>query len=380
MSNIPTILQVLPRLQSGGVERGTIEITDAITREGWRALVASSGGALIPNITHHRGEHITLPLAGKSPFLIRRNAQKLYQLIKSQNISLIHARSRAPAWSAYYAAKWARIPFLTTFHGVYGTKGFMKKRYNSVMVKGQKIIAVSQFIYEHLMKEYAVDPTHIRLIHRGVDLKSFNPDKVIPDRLIALTKSWRLPEDASPPIIFCPGRITRIKGHHVLIDALKSLPHRNFLCVIAGNDDGHEIYRQEVENHILESGLEGFVRIADNTAYMNEAYTLCDMVIVPSIAPESFGRTAIEAQAMGKLVIASDHGGVRETIIPNETGYLVPTHDAPSLSAAIAFALARDEATKNAMGAFAKAHIRKNFTSDIMKRKTIEVYQELLGL
>lgn len=380
MSNIPTILQVLPRLNSGGVERGTIEITEAITRQGWRALVASKGGALIPNITYNGGVHISLPMDSKSPFVIRRNAQRLYQLIKSRNISLIHARSRAPAWSAYFAAKWANIPFLTTFHGVYGTEGFMKKHYNSVMVRGQRVIAVSKFVYDHIMQEYGVDPTQIRLIPRGVDLKAFNPEKVIPDRLVALTKAWRLPEESSPPIIFCPGRITRIKGHHILIDALKALPNRDFLCVIAGNDEGHEAYREELEKHILTQGLEGYVRIADNTQYMNEAYMLSDMVIVPSIQPESFGRTAIEAQAMGKLVIASDHGGVRETIVPNETGYLVPPDDAATMSAAIAFALERDEATKQAMGNFAKSHIRKNFTSELMKRKTIEVYQELLGI
>lgn len=380
MSNIPTILQVLPRLNSGGVERGTIEITEAITRQGWRALVSSKGGALIPNITYNGGVHISLPMDSKSPFIIRRNAQRLYQLIKSRNISLIHARSRAPAWSAYFAAKWANIPFLTTFHGVYGTEGFMKKRYNSVMVKGQRVIAVSKFVHDHIMQEYGVDPTQIRLIPRGVDLKAFNPEKVIPDRLVALTKAWRLPEESAPPIIFCPGRITRIKGHHVLIDALAALPNRDFLCVIAGNDEGHEAYREELEKHILTQGLEGYVRIADNTQFMNEAYMLSDMVIVPSIQPESFGRTAIEAQAMGKLVIASDHGGVRETIVPNETGYLVPPSDAQTMSAAIAFALERDEATKQAMGNFAKSHIRKNFTSELMKRKTIEVYQELLGI
>lgn len=373
------ILQVLPRLKSGGVERGTIEITDAITKAGWHALVASEGGPLIPNITHAGGEHITLPLASKSPFTIRRNARRLQQLFKNKHVSLVHARSRAPGWAAYLACKAVGMPFVTTFHGVYSLEGFMKKRYNSVMVQGDRIIAVSQFVYDHILREYDVDPTRIRLIHRGVDLKTFNPDKVIPDRLIALTKAWRLPEDSAPPIIFCPGRITRIKGQDVLVQALAKLPHRNFLCILAGNDDGHEEYRQELEQQIREAGLEGYVRVADHTTYMNEAYMLCDLVVIPSIKPESFGRTAIEAQAMGRLVIASDHGGVKETILPNETGYLVPPGDADSLSGAIAYALERDEDTKRAMGEFAKAHVKKHFSAELMKRKTIDVYRELLG-
>ena len=373
------ILQVLPRLKAGGVERGTVEITDAITKAGWRAVVASEGGPLIPNITHAGGEHITLPLASKSPFTIRRNSKRLTQLIKSKHISLVHARSRAPAWAAYLACRSLGLPFVTTFHGVYGTEGFMKKRYNSVMTKGDRIIAVSQFVYDHILHEYDIDPTRVRLIHRGVDLKHFNPDKVIPDRLIALTKAWRLPDDSSPPIIFCPGRITRIKGQNVLVEALAKLPHRNFLCIIAGNDEGHVEYRSELEHQIRDLGLEGYVRIADNTNFMNEAYMLSELVIIPSIQPESFGRTSVEAQAMGRLVIASDHGGVRETILSNETGYLVPPGDADSLSGAIAFALARDDDTKRAMGEFAKNHVKKNFSAELMKRKTIDVYRELLG-
>jgi len=380
MTTIPTILQVLPRLHAGGVERGTIEITDAITKTGWRALVASEGGQLIPSITYAGGEHITLPLASKSPLVIWRNAKKLHQLIKTRNITLIHARSRAPAWSAYYAAKWAGIPLVTTFHGVYGIDGKWKKRYNSVMTMGERVIAVSHFVYDHIIQEYGVDPTKVRLIHRGVDTKLFNPEKVVADRLVALTKAWRLPEDEARPIIFCPGRITRIKGQTVLIDALAQLPHRNFLCIIAGNDEGHESYRDELQDQIIARGLEGYVYIAGNTQYMNEAYTLCDMVVIPSIVPESFGRTSIEAQAMGKLVIAADHGGVRETILPNETGYLVPPGDALMLAGAIDFALARDEDTKRAMGAFAVQHVRRNFSSETMKRKTIDVYREVLGM
>ena len=376
MSVKPVILQVLPRLESGGVERGTIEITQAIKQAGMTPLVVSSGGALIPHINYMGGQHITMKVASKNPIIMYRNAWKLYQLIKDRGVNIVHARSRAPAWSAYFATKWAGIPLVTTFHGIYGTEP-LKKLYNRVMLKSARVIAVSQYVKDHILAEYKMDESKIRLIPRGVDFLIFDELKVIPDRLAALTKNWRLPEEFVP-IIFCPGRISRIKGHHVLIDALAKMKDQHFLCIIAGNDDGHEDYRIELEEQIVASGLEGKVRIANNTGYMTEAYMLCHLVVVPSSKPESFGRVAIEAQAMGKLVIATDHGGARETIIPNETGYLVPVDDAEAMCEAIRFALARDEGTVNAMASYAKQHVRRFFSSDLMKEKTVAVYRELL--
>ena len=377
MSVKPVILQVLPRLESGGVERGTIEITQAIKQAGMTPLVASSGGALIPHINYMGGQHIVMPLASKNPITIYRNAWKLYQLIKERNVTIIHARSRAPAWSAYFAAKRAGIPLVTTFHGIYGTER-LKKIYNRVMLKSARVIAVSQYVKDHILSEYKkVDASKIRLIPRGVDFAVFDELRVIPDRLATLTRSWRLPEEFVP-IIFCPGRISRIKGQHILIDALATLKDEHFLCIIAGNDDGHEDYRVELEEKIVAQGLEGKVRIANSTTSMTEAYMLSHVVVVPSSKPESFGRVAIEAQAMGKLVIATDHGGARETIIANETGYLVPVDDADSMAQAIHFALGRDEATINAMASYAKQHVRRFFSSDLMKEKTIAVYRELL--
>lgn len=378
MSEKPVILQVLPRLESGGVERGTVEITAAIKAAGMVALVASAGGALIPHITYAGGEHITMPLERKNPLIIRQNAWRLYRLIKARNISTIHARSRAPAWAAYYAAKWAGIPFITTFHGIYGTESSMKKRYNAVMVKGARVIAVSQFVKEHILATYNVDPTMIRTIPRGVDFSVFDDKKLIPDRIQQLTKSWGLFDNFSP-VILCPGRISRIKGQHVLIEALAKLGDVPFLCIIAGSDIGHEDYRDELQDLIRARGLEGKVRLASSTNFMAEAYTLASLVVVPSVQAESFGRVAIEAQAMGRLVIATDHGGARETIVNNETGYLVPPNDPEMMAAAIRYALNRDEAMAKAMGVFAQRHVRTHFSSERMKDDTIAVYRELLG-
>ena len=378
MSDQPVILQVLPRLESGGVERGTVEITAAIKAAGMKALVSSAGGALIPHINHAGGEHITLPLDRKNPLIIRKNAWSLYRLIKSRGVSIIHARSRAPAWAAYYAAKWAGIPFMTTFHGIYGTEGKLKKSYNSIMVKGARIIAVSEFVREHILATYDVDPAIIRTIPRGVDFTLFDESRLIPNRLQQLTKSWML-YDNFAPVILCPGRISRVKGQHVLIEALAKLGNVPFLCIIAGTEQGHEDYRDELLDLIRARGLEGKVRIAGSTQFMAEAYTLSSIVVVPSTQPESFGRVAIEAQAMGRLVIATDHGGARETIVPNETGYLVPPDNAEMLSEAIRYALGRDERVCQLMADYAKAHVRAHFSSERMKADTIAVYRELLA-
>lgn len=377
MSHRHTILQVLPRLVSGGVERGTVEITDAIRKAGMKPLVASGGGAMIPHITYHGGEHFVLPLYEKHPYRIWKNAGKLVQLMKLKDVDLIHARSRAPAWSAYLAARRTKTPFVTTFHGVYGLKGPFKKSYNRVMVKADRVIAVSRFVYDHILREYQVDPTKLRLIPRGVDATIFDPEKIIPDRIIALTKQWRLPDEAQK-IIFVPGRISRIKGLDVVLEALVKLGDRPFICVMAGSDHGHEEYRTELEQKIIAMGLEGKVRLANNTNFMNEAYSLSDVVLIPSMKPESFGRVSIEAQAMGKLVIAFDHGGVRETIINNETGYLIPVGDADAMAETIRYALMRDEEMVHAMGVFARKHIQRSFSVLQMKEKTIQVYRELL--
>ena len=377
MESKAAILQVLPRLESGGVERGTLEITEAIAKAGMKPLVASSGGKLVPKVARLGGTHIELPLASKSPFVIYQNSWRLNHVIKTHEVNLIHARSRAPAWSAYYAARRSNIPFLTTFHGIYGNESTLKQRYNEVMLKGDLVIAVSQFVYDHIITEYGVDPERIRLIPRGVDFSLFDEKHVVSERVAQLIRAWRLPEE-QVPIIFCPGRISRIKGQHLLIEALAQMKEDHFLCIIAGTDDGHESYREEVEEQIVKSGLEGKVRIADSTNYMTDAYTLSQLVVVPSIKPESFGRVAIEAQAMGRLVVATDHGGARETIVQNETGYLVPPEDPATMAAAIRYALSLDADTVQVMGDYAKQHVRQHFSSKQMQDRTMAVYRELL--
>lgn len=376
MANSTTILQVLPGLESGGVERGTIEIAQAVAAAGMRSLVASGGGALVPLLKRVEAEHHTLPLGSKNPWVIWRNVARLVALIRAHDVKLIHARSRAPAWSAYLAAKRTGIAFVTTFHGAYGTDGLLKKRYNAVMAKGERVIAISEFVCRYIVEHYPVNPELLRLIPRGVDLALFDERRTLPARIHELTQSWLLPDEAIPVILF-PARLSPVKQQAWLIEALATLKDRAFLCILMGKDDGHEHYTRELEELIVKLGLEERVRIRGATQAMTEAYMLSDIVI-GSLRAEPFGRVAIEAQAMGKLVIATDEGGSRETIIQNETGYLVPPGDTAALAQAIRFALERDQATTQAMASHARQHVRHHFSSALMKERTLTVYRELL--
>ena len=372
----PVILQVLPRLRTGGVERGTIEIAGAIIKNGGKAIVASEGGEMQNGLAYAGAQHITLPLASKNPLRILRNAHLLEEIIKQYDIDIVHARSRAPAWSAYLAAKRTKTSFVTTFHGVYGVSPSIKKQYNKVMVKGDRVIAVSHFVAEHIQKHYAVNAEHLRVIHRGADTQLFSPDRVRPQIMMDLAKKWRIPDDKL--LLLMPGRITRWKGQHVLIEALAKLPYRNFFCMIVGDDGKHEKYRVELEQYIARQGLQEHVRISGNTPYMTEAYMLADIVVAPSINPEAFGRVPVEAQAMGKLVIATAHGGAAETVIHGETGWLVKPGNAEDLSDTLNSVLNMPEADKRTIGNNAMWHVRNHFSAQLMCDKTMDVYQELL--
>ena len=372
----PTILQVLPEMRTGGVERGTVEIAGAIARSGGRSLVASAGGQMVPHLAYVGAEHIEMPLNTKNPIHIYDNAGRLVELIKKLGVDVIHARSRAPAWSAYRAARQTGIPFITTFHGVYGLQSNLKKKYNSVMTKGDRVIAISQFISEHIRENYSVEESRLRIIHRGVELKSFDPQRIVPQRMVDIAKEWRVPEDL--PLILMPGRITRWKGQHVFIRALANLPHRNFMCLLVGDDMGHPGYRLELEKLIIDLNLQGHVRIAGNTPYMPEAYMLSHLVVAPSVEPEAFGRVPIEAQAMGKPVISTNHGGACETVFPGETGWLVAPGSIDELTTALQEALSMDAETYKWMAENAIWNARENFSSERMCSKTLEVYDELL--
>jgi glycosyltransferase involved in cell wall biosynthesis len=371
----PVILQVLPELRSGGVERGTIEIAGAIARAGGKSLVASRGGPMAGQLQKIGATHITLPLASKNPFVMWLNALRLARIIRKYNVDIIHARSRAPAWSAWLAAKKTGCHFVTTFHGTYGLQNKYKRKYNSIMTRGERVIAISHFIEEHIKQNYTIDADKLRIIHRGVDLRLFNPNMHSPQHMIELVNEWRLPEDL--PLILFPGRFARWKGQEVFVKALAKLPNRNFFAVILGDDKGHESYREEIEKLIVDSGLSGHVRIARHTQYITEAYMLAKLVVATSIEPEAFGRVVLEAQAMGKPVITTSHGGPQETVIDQETGLLVPPGDVDALAAAIdnVLVMPQDLQEQVKRDAIENSH---RFSMDKMCEKTLMVYKELI--
>jgi glycosyltransferase involved in cell wall biosynthesis len=376
--NRPTLLQVLPALESGGVERGTIEIASAIAAQGWRPLVASNGGALEGELARSGADHFRLPVHKRDPLSIYRNISKLTRLIREQKVSLIHARSRAPAWSAYYAAKQCNIPFVTTFHGFYGMNGLFKRSYNSVMARGDRVIAISEFIRDYVVRYYpecAAD--QLEVIHRGADLKLFHPQAVSSYQLSEMATKWHL-IDEQRPILLLPGRLTRIKGHALFLEALSRIRNRDFVALFVGSDRGREAYRQELEEKIRASGLEGRVRWVGGTSHMTEAYALADMIIVPTTIPEAFGRVPVEAQAMGKLVIASNHGGMRETIKHGETGFLVEPNNSEALARQLLAALEMPTAKRAQISAAAMQNAQQNFSISQMQEKTMKVYEQLL--
>jgi glycosyltransferase involved in cell wall biosynthesis len=374
-----TVLQVLPAMNvGGGVERGTVEIAAAIVDAGGRAVVASQGGNLVHELTRVGAEHVTLPLASKNPLRIYRNIDALADLIRDKGVDIVHARSRAPAWSALFAAKRTGKPFVTTFHGTYNKGTAVKRLYNSVMARGVRVIAISGFIGGHVRRHYGVPNDRIRVIHRGVDVERFNPASVSAQRIVALADEWRLTEGY--PVVALPGRLTRWKGQTVFIEAIKRLARRDIRCVLIGSAQGREDYRQELESMINRYDLGGVMRMVDACRDMPAAYMLSDIVVSASTDPEAFGRVVIEGQALGRPVIATDHGGPRETVIEGETGWRIPPGDPQALADAIALALAMSPEARQRMAERGIKNARENFSKDLMCSRTLEVYNEVLDI
>ena len=347
-----TILQILPALEQGGVERGTVEIDNALVEAGHTSIVVSAGGRMVSQL---KGKHLQLPLDSKNPAKILFNAHLLKFVIKENNVDIVHARSRAPAWSAYLAAKSTKTHFLTTFHGTYGIGNALKKKYNSVMTKGEKIIAVSDFIKNHIIENYGISAEKIITIHRGADLEKFCPD-ITPEKL-------GLPQGKK--VVMLPGRVSRWKGHHVFIEAMKSV---DALGVIVGDVESAEYMRE------LEQIMSDNIITLPGTPNLPPVMANADIIVSASTKPEAFGRIAIEAQAMGKPVVATNIGGALETVVEGKTGYLVKPNDAADMRAAIQKILEDGRAWSETCRKNAE-----NFSRQKMCEKTLAVYQQLVG-
>lgn len=382
----PVVMQILPALQSGGVERGTIDIAKALKKADFEPMVVSKGGILVYQLREAGITHIALPVHSKNPLTIYCNIKKLIKLIQEYHVDIIHVRSRAPMISAYFACKKTGTKLVTTVHGTYSLnllnwKVFpLKRMYNAMMLKADSIIAVSGFIKDYILQNYPEEtkdfsPKRITVIHRGAELEYFNSEKVSKNRIIDLSKKWSLPEDKK--IILMPARFTAWKGHEFLIEALTKVKN-DFFCIMVGSDHGHRKFRKKIEQRIIKENLAGKVKIVGVCKDMPAAYAIAHLVVCSSVKPEAFGRIAIEAQAASKVLIATKIGGAFETVVDGETGFLVEVGDVEKFARLIDQALEMPKTEADRIGKAARKNIEENFSNKKMCDETIKLYKSLL--
>jgi glycosyltransferase involved in cell wall biosynthesis len=372
----PRVLQVLPALETGGVERATIDMVRALAPVSPATYVASAGGSLAGEISKAGGVHLELPLATKNPLQMLANGISLIRLIKQHGIQVIHARSRAPAWSSYLAARWTGISWVTTYHGVHNTGGFFKNLYNSIMTRGDRVIAISQFMADHITQNHKVDPTKIRLIHEGIDLDYFNPQVVSLHKAHDVRQRWLLPEDAKA--ILFPGRLTSWKGQKDFIEALSLLETPGVYGVICGSDQGRHAYRRELQAQVEQLGLARRVIFLHNQDDMRPLYLAADLVVTASHQAEAFGRVNAECAAMGSLLVATRLGATPEICLDEKTGFLADPRNPGDLAEKIDKALTLSAEDRERLIRAALEHVHRHFSLKKMCSATIAVYQELM--
>ena len=371
-----TIAQILPRLDLGGVERGTIDTAAAIISAGGRAIVISGGGRMVAKLTRAGAEHITIPAGAQNPLrwtLIRRH---IAEALKSHSVDLVHIRSRAPAWIAMKVARQLNIPVLTTIHGRYHAQNMAKKIYNGIMVKADRVIAVSEYTAKIIQDQFPAAADKITVIHRGVDLEVFDPKTVSNQRVINVADNLGIPDHV--PVIMLPARPTPWKGMEIMIDALAMINDVPVMMFLVGAAGGNAKFQQKLSTRIKRHGLGGKVRLTPPCSDMPAAMLLADVVVMPSVTPEPFGRVAIEAQAMGRPVVAFDHGGTSESIVHGKTGWLAVPNDVKSLAYMVREALNMSLATRKSMTAEAREHIRQNFSAHKMVASTLAIYDQMI--
>lgn len=370
-------MQIIPELSAGGAEQGCIDIAGELVKAGARSIVVATGGSRIGELARSKAEFIPLPVNSKNPFVMYQNIGAIRRLITKYKVDIVHVRSRAPAWSAYHAVRGTNAHFMTTCHAPYNVHSKLKRFYNSIIARGERVVAISEYVAQYLMREYNCPPERIRLIHNGIGLEKFHPQMVGIQRMATILRTWRIEDGA--PIIMLPGRLTRWKGHHVLLQALAQLKRPDVFCVLVGSDQGRIEYRAELEQMTKDLGLSGQVRIVDHCNDMPAAYMVSSVIVSASTDPEGFGRVPVEAQAMGRPVIATDHGGAQETILRGETGWLIPPGDVPALAESLKQALSLTQPQREALGARAMHHAARYFSREKMCAETLAVYSELLN-
>ncbi len=381
-----TILQIIPDLDAGGAERTTIDIAAALAAAGARALVACRGGRLVSELQAKGGLWIEFPAASKNPAAMALNVRRLAAVIRAEGVDIAHARSRAPAWVALGATRLTGTPFVTTWHGSYSGGG-VKDFYNSVMARGDAVIANSHFTAGEIGAKHPFARERLRVIQRGTDMRLFAPAAVERARVRRLRDLWGVSPDQQ--IVLLAARLTGWKGQRVLIEAARLLAAQGVTGVryiLAGDAQGRGAYSAELERLIAAAGLEGVARLTGHCDDMPAAMLAAAVVTVPSTEPEAFGRVAVEAQAMGVPVVVSDLGAVPETVLAppqvNEqarTGWHVPPNDAPALAHAIGLALGLGASGREALAERARAHVENRFSLPRMCEATLDVYAALIG-
>ncbi len=381
-----TVLQVIPSLDTGGAERSAIDVAVALGRRGDRALVASEGGRLEAELASAGGTLVRMPVESKNPVTMALNARRLARLIRSESVDIVHARSRAPAWSARLACRSTDVPFVTTYHGIYAEKGRAKRLYNSVMAAGDVVIANSEYTARLIRERYATPAERIVVIPRGIDLAAFDPDAIDENRRAALRQAWSIAP--SERIVLQLARLTGWKGQRVLIEALALPPlagRADLVAILAGDAQGRDAYRRELEALADARALSGRVRIVGHCDDAPAAFALADVAVVASTEAEAFGRTAIEAAAMGVPVAAAALGATEETVLAppraaeaERTGWLVPPGEAAALMHAIDAALSLPGDARRSLAARARRHAG-GFSTEAMQRRTLAVYDSLVA-
>ena len=378
------VLQVIPRLGYGGAETGCYDLAHYLHEVGCKSYVITSGGELIKYINKKKVTLIKLPVHSKNPILILLNSFIISLIILFLNISIVHARSRAPAWSCYIATTITRRKFVTTFHGTYNIQNSVKKYYNSIMLKSDLIIAGSNFIFSHInnnYKKYLNNKKKFLVIFRGINTEYFDPDNIKQDEIIKIKNLWKIEEDKK--IILLPGRLTSWKGQEIFIESINKLKSSNsdikFVAILLGSDQGRKVYRKKLETLIHKYRLTNVIKFVDNCKKMPVAYKVADIIISSSIEPEAFGRVAVEAQSMRKPIIASNIGGSLETIINNKTGLLFESGNSQSLTNKINEIISLDALTLDLMGKEGRKNVLKRFNIEKMCLNTYSEYKKLIN-
>jgi len=379
------VLQVIPKLGYGGAETGCYDIAHYLTEKGCSSFIATSSGELLKFVKKNKVRIFRLPVHSKNPFLIIFNTIILSILILINNINIVHARSRAPAWSCYFACLITRRNFITTFHGTYNYKSYLKKFYNSVMLKSKLTIAGSNFIFNHITENYNSflhRKKKLRVIYRGINLDYYNQKNISILKLEKLKKDWEITSNKF--IILLPGRLTSWKGQEKFIEALNILVedynNLNFQAIILGSDQGRKVYKKKLINLVQRYRLGRKIKFIEHCNEMPLAYSLADVVVSTSVEPEAFGRVSVEAQAMGKPIIASDLGGSKETILEGKSGYLYKHDDPRELAKSLNTVIELDQDKLNSIGIEGRKNVTKKFDVETMCDSTLREYKKLLDI